>query len=144
MNKKFYENKSLLMVKPKAVKDGNTGIVLQELVKNNFNIVALKKYNLTKEHANFFYDMHRERPFFQDLVDFITSGSIVAVCVQKENCIEDLRKLVGNTDPLLAEEGTIRKKIGTSKTMNAVHASDSIQNARLEINFFFSVIELIH
>jgi nucleoside-diphosphate kinase len=133
---------SLVMVKPHAFSTEKLGIIISMLEANNFHIVGIKSVNLTKELAKRFYFVHEGKEFFERLTDYMSSGTVAAICVEKDNCVADLRKLVGATDPSKAAEGTIRKRCGTTVEMNAVHASDSIENSKKEIRFFFSDIEL--
>ncbi|MDP6124679.1 MAG: nucleoside-diphosphate kinase [Candidatus Latescibacteria bacterium] len=133
--------KTLLMIKPDAVGAGHTGSILGRLEQEGFKIVALKKTRLSDEKARLFYAVHQERPFYDDLVTFMTSGPVVPVLLFKEDAISSLRELVGNTDTALADDGTIRQLYGTDKQMNAVHASDATQTAATEAAFFFSELE---
>lgn len=126
------------MIKPDAVADGNTGAILNRIEGAGFRIVAMKKTQLSKAEAEKFYGIHKERPFFGELVEYMTSGPIVAAILEKENAVEDFRKLIGATDPAKAEEGTIRKMFAKSIAANAIHGSDSDENAVIESNFFFS------
>ena len=126
------------MIKPTAVANGYTGPILNMISENGFRITALKKLQMTRKDAETFYMVHKERPFYNDLVEFMSSGPIVAAIVQKENAVEDYRKLIGATDPAKAEEGTIRKLYAKSVQENAVHGSDSDENAAIEASFFFS------
>lgn len=129
------------MIKPDAVGNGYTGAILNDIMQAGFKIVAMKYVRLTPETAGEFYAIHRERPFFNDLVSFMSSGPIVAAILEKENAVEDFRKLIGATDPAKAEAGTIRNKYAKSIDANAVHGSDSDTNAAIEGNFFFSAFE---
>jgi nucleoside-diphosphate kinase len=129
------------MVKPDAVKDNNIGPVLAMMNEAGFRIKAMKYTKLTPEKAGEFYAVHKERPFYGELVEFMSSGPIVAAVLEKDNAVEDFRKLIGATNPAQAEEGTIRKKFAKSLGENAVHGSDSDENAAIEANFFFSVLE---
>ncbi len=129
------------MVKPDAVKDNNIGPVLAMMNEAGFRIKAMKYTKLTPEKAGEFYAVHKERPFYGELVEFMSSGPIVAAVLEKDNAVEDFRKLIGATNPAQAEEGTIRKKFAKSIGENAVHGSDSEENAAIEANFFFSVLE---
>lgn len=129
------------MIKPDAVADGNTGAILSRIEGAGFRIVAMKKTQLSKADAEKFYAIHRERPFFGELVEYMTSGPIVAAILEKDNAVEDFRKLIGATDPAKAEEGTIRKMFAKSIAANAIHGSDSDENAQIEANFFFAVRE---
>jgi nucleoside-diphosphate kinase len=135
------ENRTFTMVKPEAVQQGNTGAILKMIEENGFRIVALKKVQLTTERAGLFYEVHKERPFYGELVDYMSSGPIVAAILEKENAVADFRALIGATDPADAEDGTIRKLFAESKSKNAVHGSDSDENAQLESDFHFNVEE---
>lgn len=134
-------NRTFTMVKPDGVADGNIGAILKMIEEAGFRIVAMKMVKLTKERAGQFYEVHKERPFFGSLCDYMSSGHIVAVILEKENAIADFRKLIGATNPADAAEGTIRKLYAKSMQTNAVHGSDSDENAELEGNFFFSEME---
>ena len=136
------ENRTFTMVKPEAVQQGNTGSILKMIEENGFRIVALKKVQLTKERAGLFYEVHKERPFYGELVNYMSSGPIVAAILEKENAVSDFRALIGATDPADAEDGTIRKLFAESKSKNAVHGSDSHENAQIESDFHFSAEEL--
>ena len=129
------------MIKPDATAKGHTGAILDQIVKAGFSIKAMKWTRLTPEQAGLFYDIHRERPFFGELVEFMSSGPIVAAILEKENAVADFRKLIGATNPAKAEEGTIRKLYAASVGENAVHGSDSDENAVIEGDFFFSKLE---
>lgn len=129
------------MIKPDAVKKNNIGGILHMINEAGFRIVAMKYTKLSPEKAGEFYAVHKERPFYGELVEFMSSGPIVAAILEKENAVEDFRKLIGATDPSKAEEGTIRKRYATSIGENAVHGSDSDENAQIESNFHFSVVE---
>jgi len=135
------ENRTFTMVKPEAVQQGNTGAILKMIEENGFRIVALKEVQLTTERAGLFYEIHKERPFYGELVDYMSSGPIVAAILEKENAVADFRNLIGATDPADAEDGTIRKLFAESKSKNAVHGSDSDENAQLESDFHFNVEE---
>lgn len=126
------------MIKPDAFEAGNTGSILQKIIDNGFKIKALRLTQLHKEDAEAFYAVHSERPFFNSLVEFMSSGPIVAAILEKENAVEEFRKLIGATNPADAAEGTIRKLFATSIQYNAVHGSDSDENALIEGNFFFN------
>ncbi len=134
-------NRTFTMIKPDATGKGYTGAILDQILKAGFSIKALKWIWLTKEQAGLFYDIHRERPFFGELVDFMSSGPIVAAILEKDNAVADFRKLIGATNPAQAEEGTIRKLYAASIGENAVHGSDSDENAAIEGDFFFSKLE---
>jgi nucleoside-diphosphate kinase len=129
------------MIKPDAVANGHIGAIVDKITKSGFKIIALKYTYLSPEKAGQFYEVHKERPFYKDLVSFMSSGPIVAAILEKDNAIEDFRKLIGATDPAKAEEGTIRNLFAKSIDANAVHGSDSDENAALEGNFFFSAFE---
>ncbi len=131
-------NTTFTMIKPDAFAAGNTGSILQKILDNGFKIKALKLTHLRKENAEALYAVHSERPFFNGLVSFMTSGPIVAAILEKENAVEDFRKLIGSTNPADAADGTIRKLFATSIERNAVHGSDSDENAQIEGNFFFT------
>jgi len=129
------------MIKPDAVSNGNTGKIINDIIEGGFKIKAMKYLHLSQAQAEAFYGVHSERPFFKDLVSFMVSGPIVAMILEKENAIEDFRALIGATNPEQAAEGTIRKKYAKSIDANAIHGSDSNENADIESNFFFSSFE---
>ena len=131
-------NLTFTMVKPEAVEAGNTGAILNKIEKAGFRIVAMKKVLLSKERAGEFYAVHKERPFYGELVDYMSSGPIIAALLEKDNAVLDFRTLIGATDPSEAAEGTIRAEFAESKAKNAVHGSDSDENANIEANFHFS------
>ena len=131
-------NQTFTMIKPDAVANGHTGAILSKIAEAGFGIVALKMTQLTQADADAFYAEHKERPFFGELVSFMTSGPIVAAVLEKENAVNDFRTLIGSTNPDEAAEGTIRKLYATSMGQNAVHGSDSDENAAIEANFHFS------
>jgi len=126
------------MIKPDAVANGHIGAILEQITSSGFRIVALKMTQLTVQDAQEFYAIHSERPFFGELVAFMTSGPIVAAVLEKDNAVDDFRTLIGATNPAEAAEGTIRKKYATSMGENAVHGSDSDENAAIEAAFHFS------
>ena len=130
------------MIKPDAVENGYIGAILEKITAAGFRIVALKKTQLTTRDAEAFYSVHSERPFFGELVSFMTRGPIVAAILEKENAVNDFRTLIGSTNPAEAAEGTIRKLYATSMGENAVHGSDSDENAALESAFHFSEREI--
>ena len=134
-------NRTFTMIKPDATNKGYTGAILDQIIKAGFTVKAMKWTKLTEEQAGLFYDIHRARPFFQQLVDFMISGPIVAAILEKENAVADFRTLIGATNPAQAEEGTIRKLYAASIGENAVHGSDSDENAAIEGDFFFSKLE---
>jgi nucleoside-diphosphate kinase len=129
------------MIKPDAVEANNIGNILSMINNAGFRIVAMKYTKLSSSQAGAFYEVHKERPFYGELVEFMSRGSIVAAILEKDNAVEDFRKLIGATNPAQAEEGTIRKKYATSVGENAVHGSDSDENAAIEGSFFFSHLE---
>ena len=131
-------NRTFTMIKPEAVAAGNAGKIIDMITSNGFKIIALKYTRLSSEEAGIFYEVHKERPFYGELVDYMASGPIFAAILEKDNAVEDFRKLIGATDPAQAEEGTLRKRFAESKAKNAVHGSDSDDNAAIEGNFFFS------
>ena len=131
------------MIKPDAFADGNTGAILSMIEKAGFKLIAAKLTHLTAETAGKFYAVHSERPFYNDLCKYMSSGPIVAVILEKENAVADFRTLIGATNPANAEEGTIRKIFARSIEANAVHGSDSDENAAIEGSFFFSELERI-
>ena len=134
-------NRTFTMIKPDAFKNGHSGAIIDRFIKEGFRIVALKLTKLSPEKAGEFYAVHKERPFYGELVEFMSSGHIVAAILEKANAVEDFRKLIGATNPANAEEGTIRKIYAESVGRNAVHGSDSDENAEIEGNFFFSGLE---
>jgi len=134
-------NRTFTMIKPDAFSKGYTGNILAMIEKAGFRLVALKKIRLSEEKAGEFYAVHKARPFYGELVEFMSSGSIVAAILEKENAVEDFRKLIGATDPAKAEEGTVRKLYAENVGKNAVHGSDSDENAQIEGSFFFSGME---
>ena len=134
-------NRTFTMIKPDAVADGNIGNILQKINQSGFKIVAMKFTRLSDAAAGAFYAVHKERPFYGELVKYMSSGPIVAAILEKNNAVEDFRKLIGATDPAKAEAGTIRKLYAKSISANAVHGSDSDENAQIEGNFFFSGLE---
>jgi len=129
------------MIKPDAVANGHIGAILDHIIKGGFKITAMKYLWLTPEKAGEFYAVHKARPFYNDLVSFMSSGPIVAAILEKDNAVEDFRKLIGATDPAKAEPGTIRNLFAKSIDANAVHGSDSDENAQIEGNFYFSAFE---
>ena|ERR1017187_1525439 len=136
-------NRTFTMIKPDAFANGHTGAILDKIIKAGFRIVAMKIVHLSPEKAGAFYAVHKERPFYNDLVTFMTSGAIVAAILEKENAIADFRKLIGNTDPKKADAGTIRALFAKSIDANAIHGSDSDENAKIEGDFFFSMMERV-
>jgi nucleoside-diphosphate kinase len=136
-------NRTFTMIKPDAFGAGNAGAILKMIEEAGFKIVALKATKLTSDLAGKFYEVHSERPFYKDLVSYMSSGPIIAAILEKDNAVEDFRKLIGATNPADAAEGTIRKIFAKSIEANAVHGSDSDDNAALEGNFFFSQSERV-
>jgi nucleoside-diphosphate kinase len=137
----MYSDFTFAIIKPNAVRTGKTGPILAMINEGGFEIAAMRMVKLTKPQAETFYYVHKGKPFFDGLMEFMTSGPVVVMILRHENAIEAFRKLIGNTDPNKAEQGTIRKAFGISTQMNAVHGSDSFENAQIEANFFFSGIE---
>lgn len=131
------------IIKPDAMRKGYAGAILAEFDKAGFKIVGVKKLFLSKSQAEGFYHVHAQRPFFDSLTTFMSSGSIIALVLEKENAIADLRKLMGATNPANAEEGTIRKKFAGSIEENAIHGSDAEDTAAFEIGYFFAGLELV-
>jgi len=136
-------NRTFTMVKPDAFSKGHSGAIIDKILKTGFSIVALKLIHLSKDKAGEFYAVHKERPFYGELVDFMSSGPVIAAILEKDNAVADFRKLIGATDPAKADEGTIRKLYAASVGENAVHGSDSDENAKIEGDFFFSGLERI-
>jgi nucleoside-diphosphate kinase len=131
------------IIKPDAVRKGDTGAILAEIEKAGFKLVAIKRISISKEQAQGFYHVHAARPFFDSLTAFMSSGAIFPMVLEKENAIADLRKLMGATNPANAEEGTIRKRFAASIEENAIHGSDAPETAAFEIGFFFAGLELL-
>jgi nucleoside-diphosphate kinase len=129
------------MIKPDAMKNGHAGAILDRIIKEGYRVVALKMTKLSAEKAGEFYAVHKARPFYGELVDFMSSGPIIAAILEKENAVSAFRTLIGATDPAKADEGTIRKLFATSLGENAIHGSDSDENAAIEGAFFFSGLE---
>lgn len=134
-------NRTFTMIKPDAVRKNSIGGILKMINEAGFKIVAMKFTKLSSEKAGEFYAVHKERPFYGELVEFMSSGPIVAAILEKDNAVEDFRKLIGATDPAKADEGTIRKIYAASIGENAVHGSDSDENANIECDFHFSKLE---
>ena len=135
-------NKTFTMLKPDSVEKGNIGAILEKINSAGFRIVAMKLTQMTKRDAKTFYDIHRERPFYNDLVQYMTRGPVVAAILEKDNAVEDFRALIGATNPAEAADGTIRKLFATSISENAVHGSESNENAAIESAFHFSGREM--
>ncbi|MFQ3214351.1 MAG: nucleoside-diphosphate kinase [Marivirga sp.] len=134
-------NRTFTMIKPDAVAENNIGAITKMMEEGGFRVVAMKKTKLTAERAGQFYAVHQERPFYNDLCNYMSGGQIVAMILEKDNAIVDFRKLIGATNPADAEEGTIRKMFAKSIEANAVHGSDSDENAQIEGSFFFADME---
>tara|TARA_A100001015_G_C14529349_1_gene533512 strand:- start:151 stop:546 length:396 start_codon:yes stop_codon:yes gene_type:complete len=130
------------MLKPDSIEQGNMLPILNMIESSGFKIIALKFKRMSKDEAEKFYSIHSDKPFFNDLINFMTRGPIIAAALEKENAVEAFRSLIGSTDPDEAREGTIRKKFASSKGENAIHGSDSNENAEIEINFHFSNQEI--
>ena len=137
------KTRTLTILKPDCIQKQLIGKVIDHLLSAGFKIVAMKMLHLTRQTAGEFYTVHKERPFYPDLLDFMTESEVVPMILEKENAIADLRKTIGATDPAEAEEGTVRKLYAENKQNNIIHASDSEENARLEISFFFSQKEIL-
>ena len=137
-------NRTLAIIKPDAVENGHAGAIIDRIIKAGFKIKAIKMIHLTKSSAEGFYAVHKERPFFGELVEYMTSGPCIPIALEKSNAVEDYRKLIGATDPAKAAEGTIRKLYAKNIQFNAVHGSDSDENAVKEIGHFFSSDELLN
>ena len=136
------KNITFTMLKPDSVSKGNIGKIIDKIIQDGFKIIAMKYTRLSTEDASKFYSIHSERPFFGDLISYITSGPIVAAVLKKENAVEDFRKLIGATNPHEAEKGTIRNLFADSISENAIHGSDSDENAIIESNFHFEKDEI--
>ncbi|MCE1187681.1 MAG: nucleoside-diphosphate kinase [Ignavibacteria bacterium] len=136
-------NKTLAIIKPDAVRKNLVGQIITKITEAGFTIKGLRMIHLSTDSAKAFYEVHKERPFYNELVEFMTSGPCVPIALEKENAVADYRKLIGATDPAQAEEGTIRKLYADSKAENAVHGSDSDENAIIEIAHFFSRNDLV-
>ncbi len=137
-------NRTFAMIKPDAVKNGHTGKIYDRILQADFNILSAKLLKMTKSQAEGFYAVHKERPFYGELTDFMSSGACMVLALEKENAVEAWRETIGNTDPAKSAPGTIRKDFATSLSKNAVHGADSDENADLEIHFFFNESELIN
>lgn len=135
--------RTLCIIKPDAVRKNVVGEIVAMLTGAGFRILGMKMLLLSKYDAGEFYAVHKERPFYNDLVEFMMSGPVVTIALEKENAVADYRKLIGATDPAEAEEGTVRKRFASSKGENAVHGSDSVENGRNEVAFFFAERELV-
>ena len=137
------KQRTLAILKPDAVKKNVIGKVISQLLKSGFSIIGIKMVKLTKETAGEFYAVHKERPFYNDLVKFMTENRVIPMVLERDDAVAELRKVIGATDPAEAEEGTVRKLYAESKERNIIHASDSVENAKIETDFFFSSKELI-
>ena len=136
-------NRTFTIIKPDSVRKGNFGKIISRVEAEGFRVLGLKKVFLSQRQAESFYGVHRERPFFNDLVKYMTSGPVYVAALERENAVANLRKLMGATDPAKADAGTIRKEFGESIEQNAIHGSDSDENAKIEIGFFFAENELV-
>ena len=130
-------NRTFTMIKPDAVADGHTGPIIQQIEKAGYKIVAITKLKMSAEQAGQFYAVHKERPFYQSLCDYMSKSEIIPMILEKENAVEDFRQFIGSTNPAEAAEGTIRKQFAKSLEANAIHGSDSNENAAIEGAFFF-------
>jgi nucleoside-diphosphate kinase len=135
-------NRTFTIVKPDSVRKGNFGRIISRIESEGFKILGLKKVALSQRQAEAFYAVHKERPFYKDLVTYMSSGPVYVAALERENAVPELRKLMGATDPKKADAGTIRAEFGESIEQNAIHGSDSDENARIEIAFFFAESEL--
>lgn len=134
--------RTLAIIKPDAVEKNVAGNILAMIQKAGFKVLAMKMTRISPAQAGVFYEVHKERPFYGELCEYMSSGAVIPVALEKENAVEDYRKLIGSTDPAQADDGTVRKLYGESKAINAVHGSDSPENGIIEINFFFSNSEI--
>jgi Nucleoside diphosphate kinase len=137
----MYSDFTFSIIKPNAVRTGKTGPILAMINESGFEIVAMRMVKMTLSQAESFYSIHKGKPFFDSLIEFMTSGPVVVMILKHENAVDQFRKLIGATDPAKAEPGTIRRTFAVSVQMNAVHGSDSVENAFKEADFFFSGIE---
>jgi nucleoside-diphosphate kinase len=136
-------NRTFTIIKPDSVRKGNFGKIISRLEAGGFRILGLKKASLSRAQAEGFYGVHRERPFFGSLVEYMTSGPVYVAALEREDAVKSLRNVMGATDPAKADAGTIRKDFGESIEQNAIHGSDSDENAKIEISFFFAESELL-
>jgi nucleoside-diphosphate kinase len=136
-------NRTFTIIKPDSVRKGNFGKIISRIESEGFRVLGVKKIGLAQRQAQAFYAVHKERPFFGSLVEYMTSGPVYVAALERDNAVAELRKLMGATDPTKADAGTIRKEFGESIEQNAIHGSDSDDNARLEIAFFFAESELL-
>jgi nucleoside-diphosphate kinase len=137
------KGRTLTIIKPECVAEKHIGNIIQRIEEAKFEILAIKMVRLTEKEAETFYKVHQAKPFYRELVEYISSGKVVVMVLEKDNCVEDFRKFIGATDPQKAEKGTIRGDFGKNIQFNCVHASDSKENALIEMSFFFSTQELI-
>ena len=140
-SKSAMSNRTFTMIKPDAMKNGHAGVILDRIIKEGFRVVSLKMTHLSENKAGEFYAVHKERPFYGELVSFMSSGPIIAAILEKKDAVAAFRQLIGATNPAQADEGTIRKLYATSLGENAIHGSDSDENAKIEGDFFFSKLE---
>ena len=136
-------NKTFAIIKPDSVKNNDTGKIYNHILVAGFRIISAKLIKMSKEQAEQFYSIHKDRPFYNELTDFMSSGECMVLALEKENAVEEWRKTIGSTNPADADTGTIRELYGTNMGENAVHGSDSDENAKLEINFFFTGYEIV-
>lgn len=136
-------NRTFTIIKPDSVRKGNFGKIISRLEAEGFRVLGLKKVSLSRPQAEGFYGVHRERPFFGSLVEYMTSGPVYVAALEREDAVKSLRNVMGATDPAKADAGTIRKDFGESIEQNAIHGSDSDENAKIEISFFFAESELL-
>ena len=136
-------NRTFTIIKPDSVRKGNFGRIISRIESEGFRILGIRKIALSQRQAQAFYAVHKERPFYGSLVDYMTSGPVYVAALERENAVAELRKLMGATDPTKADAGTIRKEFGESIEQNAIHGSDSDDNAKIEIGFFFAESELV-
>ncbi len=137
------KERTLAIIKPDATRKNVVGEIIAAITQDGFTVLAMKMTRISREQASEFYAVHRDRGFFGELVDFMSSGAIVPIALEKENAVADYRSLIGATDPTEAAEGTIRKRFASSKGENAVHGSDSVENGNKEISFFFAESEIV-
>lgn len=135
-------NRTFTMIKPNAIENGHLGAIIHQITDAGFRIKAMKYTRLSAQEAQLFYEIHKEKPFFDTLVGFMSRSPIVAIVLEKDNAVEDFRKLIGHTNPQEALKGTIRQKYGINITENAIHGADSIENAEKEASFYFSKREI--
>ena len=136
-------NRTFTIVKPDSVRKGNFGKIISRIESEGFRVLGIKKVALSQRQAQAFYAVHKERPFYGSLVEYMTSGPVYVAALERDNAVAELRKLMGATDPTKADAGTIRKEFGESIEQNAIHGSDSDENAKIEIAFFFAESELV-